>query len=125
MFRKGAPMSLLLSAVCSAIFTYRIWIKAPLKNIVTTIIMLVPFLGYLLCFTVVFLAIYDIIHKINVKYSGCLLGGSISAIIALTLTIHNSLTYSSIYLAIISCIALISFGIFMSIALRHEKDDST
>lgn len=115
MFRKGALSIVVLSAICSALFSW--WV-----NDFFTVFVNIAFLPYFVIFVSFWGAIYDIVHKVNIKANRYLLGGSINGIIAFTSFFKIP---KCAYLAFVFVVSL-ACGIFLSSrSAYYEKNSST
>lgn len=116
MFRKGALPIAVLSAICSALFCW--WINNAFKEMIGVAIII--FLIYFTCFLVTFGAIYDISHKIKIKYNKYLLGCGICGVVLFT-AFFKGFEYSSIFLGFVCVASLITLIILGNIAIQYEK----
>lgn len=117
MFRKGALPIIVLSAICSALF-YR-WIGDFFKEIPACAI--VVFMAYFISFMVIIGSIYDIIHKIKIKYNKFMLGFGICGVILFT-ALFKGFEYSSVFLAFVFLAALVCLIFLANIAINYEKE---
>lgn len=119
MFRKGALPISVLSALCSALFSW--WVKSFAQDI--TVVYVAIFLAYWAFFLLAFGAIYDIAHKVKIKANKYLLGVGISAIIAFTAFFKLVDTFN-IYLCIVFVTALGCTIVLGNIGAQYEKEQS-
>ena len=120
MFRKGALPIVVLSAICAALFYW--WIGHAFKEMIA--IPVIIFLTYFIQFVVIIGSIYDIIHKVKIKYNKNLLKMGICGVILFT-ALFKGFEYSSIFLAFIFITALVFLIIFANIGIQYEKSNAT
>ena len=120
MFRKGAFIIAVLSLICTALYSYVVYL---VLNDITVLPFSVLFLQL---FLAIVDSIYDIIHKVNVKAHMYMLGSGISGLISFTAFLAGLVsTTSRIYPAVIFPVALLGFIVFACIASKYEKQGST
>jgi len=119
MFRKRILPIVVLSAFCSALFSW--WVDDFFTVFVNNSYN-IAFLPYFVLFTTFWSAIDDIVHKDNIKANKYLLGGSISGIIALT-SFFKTFKYG--YLAFVFAASLASAIILSGLSAKYEKNSST
>lgn len=120
MFRKGALLISVLALICTALFSFCIYM-------ILDDITVLPFsVMFLQLFLVIVESIYDIIHKVNVKCCKYLIAGCISGLVSFTAFLTGLVSPNpSIYPKVIFPIALLGFILLVCIASKYEEKDST
>lgn len=123
MFRKGSLPIVVLSAICSALFSW--WVSSIFKNMsnisqyaVAAIISMM----YFVIFAVIWASIYDLVHKVKIKANKYSLGCGISSVIAFT-TAFKSFEHSNKLLGLIFVVSLVCVVILGNIASEYEEEE--
>ena len=118
MFRKGALLITVLSAIFSALFSWLVDIHNFGNN--STMISIVCLMMYFILFMAFFGSIYDIFHKVKIKANKYLLGASISGIIAYTALIRLTTNFN-MFLDFVFVIALVCAILLGNKGSQYER----
>lgn len=122
MFRKGAFPIAVLTAICSTLFYW--WTDNAFDDVFKEIPIaaVVLFMAYFSQFMLIFGAIYDIIHKVKIKYNKNLLKSGICGVILFT-ALFKGFEYSNIFLAYVFVATLVCLLIFTNIGIKLQKEE--